>query len=514
MSEQFDIQKYVDIFLKFKWYGIVPACLVIVVLTIASSFLPKVYESTCVVEVERGNIENPLKTKSERQSPLSEQLITFSETALKWDILSHVVDKVGSWPIFENSDTYGLLKLKEKLGLNEDDGERKPPPKEDVIALLRKGLEFQQKRPRFLILKYQGTQSNVNAAVLNTLVATLIEEKTKSELSTVGQNYEFVKTEMESYRKKLEEAEAQLKEFKQEHLSDLPNTMNVSLSQLANDKSELLSCELEMKGLTARVKYIQDRLKSMDELVVSEIKSETNPMLAVLNQRIVEMEIELTRLRTNYTELHPRVVELKGQLEDLKKQRSELQDETVGSKTSMRNPVYQQLVQDKQNAQVQIEVLKSRMANLNKRIEEYEESVKSMPEQEQELLTLKRNYEVTANIYNMFLQKFEEVRLQEKLADEEKDKESFRVLDYARATIIPVSPQRSQLLMVILFAGLGVGVGIIMILDFFDDSFKTLQEARDYVQKPLLGTIPALNGNGQSENGQTLEKWVKPAGRQ
>jgi polysaccharide chain length determinant protein (PEP-CTERM system associated) len=510
MTDQLDIQKYLDVLDKFKWYGIIPACAVIMVLAIASAFLPKVYESSCIVEVERGSIENPLKTQRDRPPALAEQLTIFSESALKWDILSRVADKIGGQTIVQNSDRYGLLKLRGKLGLGgKYAGDEQQAQKETVIALLRDGIAFKQKNPSFLILSYQGVRSDVNANILNTLVSTLIEEKTKSELSTAGQNYEFIKAEMESYRKKLEEAEGQLKEFKQQHISELPNNMNVNLSQLANDKSELLACELEMKELDARIKYIDEELKKQDQVVVSEVRREANPMLSVLSQRIVDMEIELTSLRVNYTELHPRIVELESQLEDLKQQRTRVESETVGSETSSLNPVYQQLVQDKQNALVQIEVRKNRMANLAKRIDEYEESVKSIPAQEQQLLTLTRNYEVTANIYNMFLQKFEEVRLQEKLAGEGKDKESFKVLEYARATMIPVSPQRLRLLMVILVAGIGTGAGVICGMSYFDDSFKTLEEARNFIKKPFLGTIPALNGNGKSRKFLLLEKWQK-----
>jgi len=432
MNQQLDIRKYLDIFLKFKWFGIVPACVIVVALSLGSSFLPKIYESRCIVEVGRGNIENPLRVQRERPPVLGEQLNIFSENALKWDILGRVADTVGYGPIIENDDTYGILKILRKLGLKKDEIDESAQ-KEAVIGQLRKGIKFRLRQPSFLIVSYQGTRPEVNAAILNTLASKLIEERTKYELNSVGQNYEFVKFEMESYRKKLEEAEGQLKEFKQQHISELPSNMNASLSQLAEDKSSLLACELEMKEMTTRLGYLDKQIAQQEELVVSEVRHETNPMLVVLNQRIVDMEIELTRLRTNYTELHPRVTELKSQLEDLKQQRGQLQEETVDSQTSMLNPIFQQLVQDRQNTLVRIEVLKNRMVNLNKRINEYEENVKGMPEQEQMLLTLTRNYEVTANIYNMFLQKVEEVRLQEKLASEEMGRETFRMHEYARA---------------------------------------------------------------------------------
>jgi uncharacterized protein involved in exopolysaccharide biosynthesis len=215
-------------------------------------------------------------------------------------------------------------------------------------------------------------------------------------------------------------------------------------------------------------------------------------MLVVLNQRIIELEIELNRLRINYTDLHPKVIELEGELANLKKQREHKESSTVDTETSMLNPVYQRLVQDRQETLVRLEVLNNRMANLDQRIKSNEQKVKNMPAQEQELITLTRNYEVTANIYNMLLQKREEVRLQEKLANEERGSESLEVMQYARATVMPVAPKKQKLMMFIAMAALGVGVGIIALRHYLDDSLNTIDEAKEFIGKPLLGTVPSL----------------------
>ncbi|GAB4345994.1 MAG: hypothetical protein Kow0099_26840 [Candidatus Abyssubacteria bacterium] len=497
---ELDIRKYIDIFQKYKWHALIPAVVVMVVLFVGSLFLPKVYESTCAVEVDQGSIENPLKRNLERRTDLNEHLSVFSENALRWNILSQVADKVGHEEILRNSDIYSIGKVKERFGLVKPvSSQSEQTVKEHVVAILRKGIEFRQKPPKFLVISYRGTRSEVNAKILNTLVSALIEEKTRAALNAAGQNLDFVKAELENYRRKLEEAEAELKEFKEQHIAELPTNMNVNLTQLTNDKSELLASELEMKELASRLQYLDDELQKQKELIVSEVKREANPMLTVLNQRIVEMEIELTRLRTNYTDLHPRVVELTGQLDDLKRQRDAAEQETLETETSQLNPIYQQLTQDRQNTLVRMEVLKNRIASLEKRIEQNEEKVRGMPEQEQQLATLTRNYEVTSNIYNMFLQKLEEVRLQEKLANEEKSTESFKVLEYARATFTPVAPEPFKVTMIIVLTAAGVCFGIMALLNHFDDSFKTVEEAKEFIGKPLLGTVPSLDGSGNGD---------------
>jgi len=501
-QSDFDIRKYLNIVDKYKWHGLIPACVIMLILTFASSFLPKVYESRCVVEVETGSIENPLRNQRVNLPPLGAHLSVFSETARSWDILSSVVDEVGAEAIITNNDLYNLDKIKKKLMLRGKAGNKAPAQsieKESVAAILRRGLGFRQRPPRFLAISCRGVNPDVTADILNTLISKLIEEQTASQLNRAGRSYKFVKTEMENYKDKLEEAEAKLKEFKENHISELPNNMNMNLAQLTSDKSEILSLGLELREQKITSDYISEQMESQKTLIVSEIRTEANPLLGVLNERIVDMEIELTRLRTNYTDLHPRVAELRGQLEDLKKQREGLQESTINSETSMLNPVYQQLARAKQETMVRMEIIRNRIAELEKRMAENEKKVQSMPAQEQELLRLNRNYDVTANIYEMFLQKLEEVRLQEKLATEENNKQSFRVFEYARAMTTPVAPNKLRLLMLIGVIGGGIFIGIILLFDHFDDSFKTVEEVKEYLQKPLLGSFPNLtveSGNG------------------
>jgi polysaccharide chain length determinant protein (PEP-CTERM system associated) len=487
---------------KYKWHGIIPSCALMLVLAVFSSFLPKVYKSECLIEVDRGKIENPLQAPSERAPNMMDHLTVFAENCVKWSTLAQVVDKVGANVILENSDKYNIRKLKSALafgGKQKQSAHDEYLRKEGVIALLKSEITFRQKPPKFLLIEYTGTAPRVNADILNTLFSTMVEEKTKAELIKADQSYEFIKNEMETYKKKLEGAETNLREFKEQHIAGLPTDMNMNMTQLVNDRSQLLASELELKELAGRVKYSDAQMKKQNELLISVVTQETNPMLAALNQRIIDMEIDLTRMRTNYTELHPRVIELESQLEDLKKKRDGSKQATLARETNTLNPTFQQFAQEKQDALLRSEALRNRIVSLNERIAQNEEKVKSMPLQEQQLLTLTRNYEVNANIYNMFLQKLEEARLHEKLVTETSGQEAFQVLEYARPGLSPVAPAKLKLLLIILLLGAGSGVGIVAGLNYLDDSIKSIDEAKEFLGKPLLGTVPSLverSGNG------------------
>lgn len=513
ISNKVDIHQYVDMAQKYKWHGIIPAAALILTLVVLSFFLPKVYKSSCLIEVDRGPIENPLREQQERVGNMTDELSVFSQNAVKWSILSQVVDKVGADIILKNSDKYNLTPL---MGGLSSGGDKKLSVqaeyfrKEGVIGLLKKEIQFRQKPPKFLVIEYTGVLPKVNAAILNTLVSTLIEEKKENQLAQAGENYEFIQSEMETYKQKLEKAEASLKEFKEQHVSELPSNMTMHLTTLSTDRSELMASELELKELTDRVSYIDKQLKKQDELLVTDVNQETNPMLAGLNKKIVDLEIELTSLGSNYTDLHPKVVELKAQLRDLKNQREQVKTTTLEKGNLALNPAYQQLAQDRQNSILRADMLRDRVRQLKDRIQENERMVQSMPSQEQQLLTLTRNYEVTANIYNMFLQKLEEARLNEKLISEATDKEAFRVLEYARVPLSPIGPARLKMLLIILLLGAGLGGGIVAGLNYLDDSLNSIEETKAFLGKPLLGIVPSLTArNGDAAFHKRLPRKIE-----
>lgn len=513
-NNELDIQKYLDILDRYKWHGLIPAIALMTFLTVASLFLPKVYESECVVEVETGTIENPLSSSRERLPSLGDHVSDFSEMALSWSNLSGVIDEVGADAIVENSDIYNLRKIKNKLLRREkaeEEPARHPAEIEAVADILKKAIKFRQRPPRFLTLSYRGVNSTVNAKVLNTLVSKLIEDRMALEISRAGQSYEFLKTETETYKNKLEEAEANLKEFKENNITKLPSDMNLNLAELTKDKSKLHSLELKLNGEKLKIEFIEEQMQGHEEIVVSSTTSKANPSLEVLNSRIVNMEIELQELLTNYTELHPRVSELREQLEKMKIKRDGLSALIVKSQTSTPNPVYVKLAEAKEKTLINMEVLRNNITELEERIKKNEMTVRGMPSQEQELLRLTRNYDVTANIYSMFLKKLEEVRLQEKLAMNEKNKQSFRVFEYARPTTIPVAPNKIRIIALIILLGAGTSIGTILLFDFLDDSVTTAQEVKEFLGKPMLGSLPGfhnVNGNG------SLVKWTNKSSKE
>jgi capsular polysaccharide biosynthesis protein len=70
--------------------------------------------------------------------------------------------------------------------------------------------------------------------------------------------------------------------------------------------------------------------------------------------------------------------------------------------------------------------------------------------------------------------------------------EQFRILDPARIPQSPVSPDMKKLFLFVMAAGLGIGGGLIFLLEFLDTSFKEPEEIENFLNLPVLATLPTV----------------------
>ncbi|QTA90737.1 GumC family protein [Desulfonema magnum] len=108
---------------------------------------------------------------------------------------------------------------------------------------------------------------------------------------------------------------------------------------------------------------------------------------------------------------------------------------------------------------------------LNK-ISRFEKRIEDTPKREQELMSLTRDYKNLQDSYNKLLSKKLDadmaVRIERKSIGQR-----FRILDSAKVSEKPVSPDIKKLFIISVLTGLGIGIGLMLLLDILDTSEKT-----------------------------------------
>ncbi|GAG49985.1 unnamed protein product, partial [marine sediment metagenome] len=107
------------------------------------------------------------------------------------------------------------------------------------------------------------------------------------------------------------------------------------------------------------------------------------------------------------------------------------------------------------------------------------------------MLALKRDYNNIHNSYSSLLNRKLEAEIAVNLEKKQKG-EQFRIIDPARLPRKPISPDLIRLFMIILAVGLGVGAGLIFVLEFLDSSLKDHDKFEDDLGLAVLATIPKV----------------------
>jgi capsular polysaccharide biosynthesis protein len=145
------------------------------------------------------------------------------------------------------------------------------------------------------------------------------------------------------------------------------------------------------------------------------------------------------------------------------------------------------------------------MAQIKSQIKEYGLRVEKTPQREQELLTLQRDYDNIKESYNSLLNRKLEAEISVNMEKKQKG-EQFQIIDYAVLPKKPVSPDLKKLFLLSVAASLGLGAGLIFLIDFTNTALKDPRDYESQLGLAVLAVIPKL----QSRRGK-MWHWVNNA---
>src|SRR5215475_4171432 len=179
--------------------------------------LPAQYQAEISILVEPQKIPGTV-VQSMVTTPLQDRLLTITAQILSTAQLQKVIDD------------FGLYKK-----------ERKDLIPEEITQLMRKNISTKIDRgwsnnvPGAFRVQYTGQDPAVVAQVSNRLGNLFIEQNLQLRENTVEGTSEFLETQLQDAKKRLEDAEAQIAAYRQKHNGELPeqvNAINAALSRL------------------------------------------------------------------------------------------------------------------------------------------------------------------------------------------------------------------------------------------------------------------------------------------
>jgi len=376
-----------------------------------------------------------------------------------------------------------LQRVIDKFHLYKD----KPVGSDQAIELMRSNITIEVKGGAGLsafTINYVSPDPNVVAAVTNQLAASFIEDNVETRTQMNRGTTEFLDAQKERAKKSLEEQEAKLREFKMQHLGEMPEQQQSNLQVLGQLQA----------GFQANV----DALNRLDVQRMLLLRSErTGTGGAPLSERGQleaerrQLERKIFELRRTYTANFPDVIEATQRLDHVKAQLKALPPDptpATGDKSAEANDDVQLLVLDREKKRLE-EAQKRLLADIHT----YQVKVEAAPTREYQVTDLTRNYEVSRANYQALLDKTFSAEMAADLENKQKA-ERFTILDAARVPDHPYKPKRLPMMLAAFFMSLCACVGLAIGKDMMDGTVKSETDIRTLLPAnvSLLGTVPTI----------------------
>ena len=470
-----EFQRFVDALYRRRWAMIVSFVLVCSVSVGLSAFLPKIYRASTLILVEPQQIPEDY-VKATVTGGIQDRLNTIKQQILSRTRLERVVDELDLRSQLEEGRTLS-----------------------DLIRIMRQSISLEViTNPNGLSggasafqIHYQGRDPETVMKVTNMLASLFIEENLKVREEQARGTADFMETQLQSMAVELESREHEIREFKQIHMGELPEQQETNLRMLDQLQVQKQSLLESLRSAENHRALLERQLAEMKSIVGEEARRTR------LEEELEGLKTELANLSARYTERYPDIVRLKKRISEVEGRLDlEPEGDEANELVASGDPNYQSLRNQIQVAILEVRSLRAELAHVDNQIQIFQARVENTPKREQELMTLTRDYENIKTNYQSLLEKRLHAEIAEDLEKRRKS-EQFRILDPATVPDRIYKPNRKRILIVGFLLALGTGVGIVLFLEYIDRSFRDVDDLKDFVDLPVLATIPFIAGAGK-----------------
>jgi len=327
---------------------------------------------------------------------------------------------------------------------------------------------------------------NVVDALLNMFVETILGTSRKDTYSA----QQFLDEQIKLYDQKQLEAEEKLKRFKQQYANILPEAGGSIYASVNALDTRIQDTGLALREAESRTQSLQNQIETL--ISNSQDSGGATGAQDPLDVRIEALETRLDELLLQYTEQHPDVTSTRRVLAQLQQQRQEQLATTPadGSPRSavLNSPLYGELNVLLGQARAEISALTARLAEYQRRRNDMNEIILSLPTVEAQLTSLNRDYEVTRELYQDLVKRRESSQLSYK-AEQTGEDLQFRVLEPPLVPVKPSSPNRLMLDTMALIVSIAIGIGVSLLYEQIRPAFYTKRQINSTLNLPVIGVV-------------------------
>jgi polysaccharide biosynthesis transport protein len=506
---------------------VIPMVVVFVIALMLSIGLPSVYRSDSTILIEEQEIPSDL---------VKSTVTTFADQRIQ--IISQRI-----------MSRLNLIEIVKKFDLYPDD--RKSKTEEKILEKMRKLIKVETisadvidprngaptKATIAFVLSFDDRSPQIAQKVTNELTSLFLKENIKSRTESAENAALFLTEESKRLKEKVQQLQASLAAFKEEHLHQLPESTQLNQQELTSLSSQLLTLDSAERSAQDRRFYLEGQLAQIDPNSMA-TTAEGNRVFD-MKDRLKILQSDYPSLVSKYSDNHPDVVKTRREIESLQKEigsnvdKNKLNAELTEKKSTLAGLLQQYSAKHPDVIALQKQIsalensiaeddghehktniepdnpayitLKAQMEAVNSELKSLaytrEQVKKKMEELRSDLIKaplVEKGYSDLLQELNNTAQRYQEVSAREMEAqisqqlELEKKGERFTLIDPPQEPLEPVSPNRIAILVIGFILAVGTGLGAVTFAEKIDSRINSGSAILNLLGSPSLAIIPYL----------------------
>jgi polysaccharide biosynthesis transport protein len=505
-SEGIDLQHYLGIARRRHLQFLIPLFLGWAVVWGASWILPPRYQSSTLILVEHPSMPKDYVTPNVNDD-LQDRLQSITQQILSRTRLLHIIDQFNLY--------------------NSEHAQRSPDQK---VEHMRKDIDIalvrdERNQVSAFNVSYTSRDPQIAQQVTSELTNLFINENLEVRQQQSEDTTKFLESQLETARRTLSDQEEKVRQFKGQHVGEMPAQLATNLQILSGLQSQLQNEEDALNTAKQQHAYLQslaDQYRAMQGTKAPD--GTTTGGLPAMDLELQKLKAQLADLSSHYTDKHPDVRKLKEQIAEKQKSRdqfaaslkanppanpSDVPDTGVAA-TQSADPAQATMLAQVQSQlranQLEISNRERSITDLKAKVDGYQGRLNQEPIREQQLADLTRGYEQSKANYDDLLKKKNESAMATSMELLQQG-ERFRIVDPPSYPQKPDFPNRLK------FCGIGLGVGLalgVMVAGAFevmDDRMHNQKELKKLLAAEVIAEIPAIVNVADAAHAQR-KQWL------
>ena len=314
-----------------------------------------------------------------------------------------------------------------------------------------------------------------NAA--NRLAQGFIESQLEASMEMSASATGWMNSRLGELRTKLKLAEGQLQAFReQENLVDIDGVSTISAAELAATSNRMV----DARSNRAEAQSLYQQVQSMKGggwrklATVSAVLGD--PLILQFKANEAQAKAKVEELSKRYGDRHPAMESARTEL--------------ITAEASLRGQVEQVVAAIERNYRLAV----ANEGSLRSSVNENRAQIQDISRKEFQLREYQREVDANRALYDTFL-----TRLRETAATSDLEMVNARVVDKATVPTAPIKPKKVLIVLLASFLAGLVGVGLSLLLEMLNNTFKSTDDVENKLNLPVLGILPLIKNKQRKE---------------